>query len=239
MARHVTTSSKKSKAKAAAATAAAAERPKPRKTPSRVPQNGISKPTGAKTKPPPKRAMYQLRSKLIKRLDGEDQDELEQQQSRLLRRASIALAGEGFELPNILDAAAETLPGKTPSAHNTRESRRGRSTKRYIDADEFLGPEEDDELGLSGRHIPQIGLRRRVGRKPAKVPFSIWMAYKQLDDFVFRHSLTEEEVVALPTDDDVFDFQGGDGDAPSLPGGFAWDANKRLLDQRHCEEVGG
>ena len=237
MARHMSVSSKKSKAKTAAATAAA-RRSELLSNQSRVPQPKISKPT-AKSGTPPKRAMYQLRSKLIKRLDGQDQDELEQQQARLLRRASIALAGEGFELPIILDAAAETLPDRTPPAHNTRESRRGRPAKRYIDADEFLGPEENDELGLSGRHIPQIGLRRRVGRKPAKVPFSIWMAYKQLDDFVYRQSLSEEEVVALPTDDDAFDFQGGGGEAPSLPGGFAWDANKRLLDQRHCEQIGG
>lgn len=227
---------KQSKARRAAAIAAA-ERSKTEETQPRVPQNGISKTKGAKPKPPPKRAMYQLRSKLIKRLDGQDQEELEQQQSRLLRRASIALAEDGLELPVVLDAAAVTQPDRPAQAHNWRgDGRRGRFAKRYIDAAEFLEPEENDELGLSGRHIPHISLRRRVGRKPAKVPFSIWMAYKQLDDFVYRHSLSDEEVVALPTDDDAFDFQGGGGEEPSLPVSFAWDDEKRLVDGRQWPE---
>ncbi|KAI7776412.1 hypothetical protein LA080_005367 [Diaporthe eres] len=219
--------------KVAAATAAA--RAKAEEAQPRVPQNGISKTKGPKSKPPPKRAVYQLRSKLIKRLDGQDQEELEQQQSRLLRRASIALAEDGLELPVVLDAAAVMMPepDKPRPAHNKwRDGRRGRFAKRYIDAEEFLDPDENDELGLSDRHIPQIGARRRVSKKPAKVPFSIWMAYKQLDDFVYRHSLSDEEVAALPTDDEAFDFQGGGGEKPSLPVGFAWSETKRLVDRR-------
>lgn len=235
MARTMRVTTKQSKARRAAAIAAA-EQSKAEEIQPRIPQNGISKTKGAKSKPPPKRAMYHLRSKLIKRLDGQDQEELEQQQSRLLRRASIALAEDGLELPAILDAAAVTQPDRPPQAYNWRDGRRGRFAKRYIDATEFLESEENDELGLSGRHIPQIGLRRRVGRKPAKVPFSIWMAYKQLDDFVYRHSLTEEEVVALPSDDDAFEFQGSGGEEPSLPVGFAWDEKKRLVDGRQWSD---
>lgn len=216
------------------AAAAAAERAKAEEAQSKVPKNGISKTKGPKSKPPPKRAMYQLRSKLIKKLDGQDQGELEQQQSRLLRRASIALAEDGLELPLILDAAAVMMPDldKTPPTHNKgRDGRRGRA-KRYIDEAEFFEPDENDELGLSGRHIPQIGARLRVSKKPAKVPFSIWMAYKQLDDFVYRHSLSKEEVLALPTDDEAFVFQGDGGEEPSLPPGFAWDNTRRLVDRR-------
>lgn len=226
---------KQSKARRAAAIAAA-ERSKAKETQTRVSQNGINKTKGATSKPAPKRAMYQLRSKLIKRLDGQDQDGLEQQQARLLRRASIALAEDGLELPVILDAAAVTQPERPPPKLNSKDGRRGRFAKRYIDTAEFLEPDANDELGLCGRHIPQIGLRRRVGRKPAAVPFSIWMAYKQLDDFVYRHSLTEEEALALPTDDDAFDFQGGGGEEPSLPLGFAWDEEKRLVDRRQWSD---
>lgn len=232
MARFMTATTKQSKARRAAAIADAAERTKAQETQTGVPQNGISKTKGAKSKPPPKRAMYQLRSKLIKRLDGQDQDQLEQQQARLLRRASIALAEDGLELPAILDAAAVTQPDRPPPTQHWRDGRRGRFAKRYVDTAEFLEPDENDELGLSGRHIPQIGVRRRVAKKPASVPFSIWMAYKQLDDFVYRHSLSVEEVAALPTDDDAFEFQSGGGEEPSVPLGFFWDAEKRLVDGR-------
>ena len=230
--------SRKSKGKGAA-TSAAPAKPKAEVIPSRVPQNGINKSNGAKSKPPPKRAMYQLRSKLIKRLEGQDQQDLEQQQARLLRRASIALAEEGLELPGILEIAADKLPDVRPPTHNFREGRRSRPTKRYMDESEFLEPDEDDELGLSLRHIPHIGLRRRVGRKPARVPFCIWMAYKQMDDFVYRHSLSEQEALALPLNDDVFAFQGVDGAKPSLPPGFSWDDKRRLVDGRPPEQHEG
>lgn len=228
------TTTRQSKARKAAAIAAN-EQSKAEETQPRAPQNGISKNKGPTPKPPPKRAMYQLRSQLIKRLDGQDQEELEQQQARLLRRASVALAEDGLELPVVLDAAAVTLPDRPPppTHNNWKDGRRSRFAKRYVDATEFLDPDEHDELGLSGRHIPQIGLRRRVGKKPAKVPFAIWMAYKQLDEFVYRRSLSDEEVAALPTDDDAFDFQGSDGqEPPSLPTGFRWGAQKKLVDAR-------
>lgn len=231
MARYMQT--KQGKARTAAAIAAN-KRPKEEETQSRVPQNGISKNKGSTSKPPPKRAMYQLRSQLVKRLDGQDQEELEQQQARLLRRASVALAEDGLELPVVLDAAAVTLPDKQAPAHNNwKDGRRSRFAKRYVDAAEFLDHDGGDELGLSGRHIPQIGQRRRVGKKPVKVPFTIWMAYKQLDEFVYRRSLSDEEVAALPTDDDAFDFQGSDGkEPPSLPTGFRWNPQKKLVDAR-------
>lgn len=237
MARTMQVTTRQSKAKRAAALAAA-ERSKAEETRPRVPRNGISKTIGAKPKTHAKRAMYQLRSKLTKRLDGQDQDDLEQQQARLLRRASIALAEDGLELPVILDAAAVTQPDGPPPNNTRKNGRRGRMAKpkRVIDTAEFLEPDQNDVLGLSGRHIPQIGQRRRVGRKPAACPFSIWMAYKQLDDFVYRHSLSDEEVVALPTDDEAFIFQGGDCDEPSLPPGFSWDENKRLVDGRQWSD---
>lgn len=235
MARTMQVTTRQRKAKRAAALAAA-ERSKAEETQPRVPRNGISKTIRAKSKTPAKRAMYQLRSRLTKRLDGQDQDDLEQQQARLLRRASIALAEDGLELPVILDAAAVTQPERPPPKNTRRDGRRGRVAKRCIDTAEFLEPDQNDVLGLSGRHIPQIGQRRRVGRKPAACPFSIWMAYKQLDDFVYRHSLSDEEVVALPTDDDAFIFQGGDCEEPSLPPGFFWDENKRLVDGRQWSD---
>lgn len=202
---------------------------------SKVPKNGISKAKRAKSKPPPKRAMYQLRSKLNKRIESQDQEKLEQQQSRLLRRASIALAEEGLELPGILEIAAD----RRPPSHYHMDSRRSRSTKRFMDESEFLEPDENDELGLSSRHIPHIGLRRRVSKKPSHVPFNIWMAYKQMDDFVYRQSLSEREVLALPSDDDAFAFQGHDGAKPSLPPGFSWDDKRRLVDGRPPEQHDG
>ncbi|KAI3401974.1 hypothetical protein diail_3948 [Diaporthe ilicicola] len=224
------------KAKARGVNGATSEQPKVEDVPTNVPPNGISKTTAAKSKGPNKRAMHTLRAKLVKKLDAEDQEQLARHQARLLRRASIALAGEGLGLPVVLDAAANTdvlaqSPKTTTAPSQIRLGRRGRPKNNYVDDGEILDIDENDELGLSGRHIPQIGLRRRVGKKPTKVPFSIWMAYHQLDDFVYRNSLSEEEVVALPTDDEVFDFHSG-GEAPGLPSDFTWDNKKRLIDQR-------
>ncbi|KAJ0110099.1 hypothetical protein J7T55_014902 [Diaporthe amygdali] len=213
------------------------EQPKAEDIPAKGPQNGTRKTKAAKHKDS-QRAMRTMRSKLVKRLDAFDQDEIADHQARLLRRASIALAGEGLGLPVVLDAATSAdmlVPTKVMAPHRCRPARRGRAGKGYVDAGEILGLDENDELGLSARHIPQIGLRRRVGRKPAKVPFSLWMAYHQMDDFIYRNSLSKEEVVALPTDDDVFDFHIG-GDAPSLPPDFAWDDKKRLVDRRPLEQ---
>jgi hypothetical protein len=208
-------------------------------TTSTVPRNGINKVKRAKSKPPPKRALYQLRSRLEKKLDGQDQEKLEQEQARLLHQASVALAEEGLELPGIPEIAAEKLPERRPPTHNYKDGRRSKYTKRYMDETEFLEPDDDDELRLSSRHVPHIGLRRRVGRKPANVPFSIWMAYKQIDDYVYRQSLTEREILALPFDDDAFAFQSHDGTKPSLPPGFSWDDKRRLVDGRSPERHDG
>lgn len=76
-----------------------------------------------------------------------------------------------------------------------------------------------DPLKRAERWIPEIGFRRRVGRKPAGIPFSIWTAYKSLDDYVYRQSLSDEDVAALPMEDDIWDFYTcSGGDAPSLCG---------------------
>lgn len=215
------------------------EQPREGGAPTDVPPKGTSQAAAAKPKGSNKRALHTLKANLVKKLDAEDQEQLAQHQTQLLRRASIALAGEGLGLPLVLDAAAniDVLPQSTnvPAAFRHRSGRRGRSKKNWVDAEEILDLDENDHLGLSGRHIPQIGLRRRVGKKPTKVPFSLWMAYYQLDDFIYRNSLSEEEVVALPTDDEVFDFHSGGG-APSLPPDFAWDAKKRLADRRPLEQ---
>ncbi|POS70104.1 hypothetical protein DHEL01_v211502 [Diaporthe helianthi] len=208
---------------------------------SKGPRKGTIKAKRAKSNPPPKRAMYRLRSQLNKKVDSQDQGKLEQEQSRLLRRASIALAEEGLELPGILEIAAGKLPDTKPNTHDHKESRRSnvRPTKRYMDESEFLEPHETDELGLSSRYIPHIGMRRRVGRKPPNVPFGLWMAYKHMDDFVYRQSLSEKEALALPSDDDAFAFQSHDGAKPSLPPGFSWDDSRRLLDGRSPEQHDG
>ncbi|KAL1867881.1 hypothetical protein Daus18300_006156 [Diaporthe australafricana] len=227
------------KRKAREATPVTNEQPKAEDTPADVPPNGISKPTAAKSKGSNKRPLHTLKAKLVKKLDAEDQEQLAHHQAQLLRRASIALAGEGLGLPVVLDAAAniDVLPQTTnvPATSRNKSGRRGRPKKACVDEGEIFDFDEHDKLGLSGRHIPQIGLRRRVCKKPAKVAFSIWMAYSQLDDFIYRNSLAEDEVLALPTDDQVFDFHNG-GEAPSLPPDLAWDDKKRPIDQRYLEQ---
>ncbi|KAG8170250.1 hypothetical protein KVR01_000995 [Diaporthe batatas] len=241
MARTMQTSRKSAlRTKSPALSSSHAEKNRVEETPpaSKEPRNGINKAKRVKTKPPPKRAMYRLRSQLNKKVDSQDQEKLAQEQSRLLRRASIALAEEGLELPGILEIAASKLPDTKSSPHSDKEGRRSnvRPTKRYMDESEFLEPQETDEMGLLSRYIPHIGMRRRVGRKPPNIPFGLWMAYKHMDDFVYRQSLSEKEAFSLPSDEDAFAFQSHDGAKPSLPPGFFWDDNRRLVDGRPPEQ---
>lgn len=95
--------------------------------------------------------------------------------------------------------------------------------------DEFLASEEPiDQLSRSERWIPDMESRLRPTTKPDSVPLQLWMSYCMMDEFVYRQSLTDEEILALPLIDDVFLFKQG-GPMPSAPPGFHWDDEKNLV----------
>lgn len=93
-------------------------------------------------------------------------------------------------------------------------------------------PEEEEgkaeHLNRSERYIPDIELRKRPVTKPANVPYQLWMAYCMMEEFIYRQSLTEEEVLASPLIDDVLLFRQG-GPKPCSPPGFKWDEDGNLV----------
>lgn len=201
----------------------------------------IKKTGAAASKIARKRAKAKLQKALVQRVDSQDEEKMIREQARLLRRASAILAEEGLGLPAVLDAAtsADMLP-QAPSApalpHGSSGIRYGNGT-RLSDTVAVLEVDPTDPLRRVDRWIPAIGARRRVGRIPAGVPFIIWAAYTNLDDYVYRKSLSDTEAAALPMEEEFWSFyESSGGDAPSLPHGFVWDEKRNLIDRRPLEE---
>ncbi|KAH9986838.1 hypothetical protein F4779DRAFT_291730 [Xylariaceae sp. FL0662B] len=107
--------------------------------------------------------------------------------------------------------------------------------KLYMD--EFLdhdGGEEDNNqdrdeaLKRHLRWVPEMEHRPHISRKPDNVPQGLWTAYSSLNEYMYRYSLTKEEVLAHPLMDDVWEFQIG-GPQPAAPPGFQWNDEKTLV----------
>lgn len=128
-----------------------------------------------------------------------------------------------------------------PATPKSAKGRRGRPRKKRAEElymDEFLdsdadeaaqaGQGESSQVRWGNRWIPDMENRRRVAGRPKGVPFQLWMSYCFLDDYMYRHSLTEEELLKLPLLDDVLVFQSG-GEQPAAPEGYQWDERKHLV----------
>ncbi|KAI1087565.1 hypothetical protein F5B19DRAFT_63337 [Rostrohypoxylon terebratum] len=85
-----------------------------------------------------------------------------------------------------------------------------------------------DQLRRGDRWIPEMEHRRRPARKPESVPYQIWMAYSLMDDYIYRHSITDSEALTHPLMDDVYSFQNG-GPQPVTPAGFQWNESRNLV----------
>ncbi|OTB00531.1 hypothetical protein M426DRAFT_26446 [Hypoxylon sp. CI-4A] len=134
-----------------------------------------------------------------------------------------------------------------PAAPKPTKGKRGRKKKpakekKYMDDfllsddDEEEGGENEREQGGGGdrlrrgdRWIPEMENRKRPAKKPRGVSHQVWMSYCFLDDFIYRSSLTEEEVLTYPLLDQMYAFQQGDTEEPVTPAGFQWDETKRLV----------
>ncbi|KAI1100465.1 hypothetical protein F4804DRAFT_348537 [Jackrogersella minutella] len=148
----------------------------------------------------------------------------------------LGITGEpDYNTPNIL-----SVP--TPKSAKFKRGRKKRRQSEDMYMDDFLLSDADGEeeagknkeekegkkLQRGERWIPELAHRGRVSRKPRNVPFQTWMAYCQLDDYIYRCSLTDEEILTHPLMDDVYSFQNG-GSKPVTPAGFQWDERKNLV----------
>ncbi|KAI1455965.1 hypothetical protein F4805DRAFT_253357 [Annulohypoxylon moriforme] len=137
------------------------------------------------------------------------------------------------------NSAPNTQHPATPrSAKPKRGHKRRQSVDMYMDyfllsdeeqeGEKKQGGEETEKLQRSDRWIPDMEHRGRPSRKPESVPHQIWMAYSLMDDYVYRHWITREEVLTHPLMDDVYSFQNG-GPQPVTPAGFQWDETRNLV----------
>ncbi|KAF3062197.1 hypothetical protein GL218_03617 [Daldinia childiae] len=118
------------------------------------------------------------------------------------------------------------------------KAKRGRGKKKKSEEDMYMDDLllSDEEFGHAGglqraeRWIPDMQHRRRLNQKPKNVPSQLWMSYCLMDDYMYRQSLADEEVLALPLMDDVLEFQhGGSSDKAVPPPGFQWNEKRRLV----------
>lgn len=104
--------------------------------------SGGKKIGAAASKASRKRAKAKLQRDLERRVDSQDEETMIREQARLLRRASVILAGEGLGLPVVLDAAVSadmlSQTAKTPALPWGNPGRQGRNEVPFVDADEIL-----------------------------------------------------------------------------------------------------
>ncbi|KAI0888587.1 uncharacterized protein GGS22DRAFT_60845 [Annulohypoxylon maeteangense] len=157
---------------------------------------------------------------------------MESEVALLEQRELLGIAGESEDVAPDNRNVAPPKSTKRKRAHKRKQS-----VDMYMDY--FLKSDEDGEEDTKGgkgteqlrrgdRWIPDIEHRGRPSRKPEAVPYQIWMAYSLMDDYIYRHSITREEVLTHPLMDDVYSFQNG-GPQPVTPAGFRWDEWKNLV----------
>ncbi|RYC55217.1 hypothetical protein CHU98_g10993 [Xylaria longipes] len=169
-----------------------------------------------KTRGTTARRRKKLQNALIKRVDTRDSQEALAEQAQLL----------GVNTPSSSPSPTEARPPKSKG----RARRNAKGDKKYMD--DILN--EEDSLGddrRAKRWIPDFEHRTRPIRQPAGVPYGLWVSYKHLDDYIYRHSLSQAEVEALPLLDDVHEYQNSDGRAPKpiTPPGYQFDENLELV----------
>ncbi|KAI0449986.1 hypothetical protein F5B21DRAFT_529395 [Xylaria acuta] len=183
---------------------------------------GIHKHEG-KTRGSAARRRKKLQNALIKRVDTRNSEEALAEQAELLNYESSFLGVSTLSSP--------PSPTGTGPPKSRGRARRNAKEKKYMD--DILNEEDSrgDELERAKRWIPDFEHRRRPTIQPSKVPYGLWMSYKHLDDYIYRHSLSPAEVQALPLLDDVHGYQNSDGRAPKpiTPPGYQFDENLELV----------
>ncbi|KAF2967530.1 hypothetical protein GQX73_g6033 [Xylaria multiplex] len=155
-------------------------------------------------------------------------------QEALIKRID-ARGPEAWGEQALLLGLGETLPPESPTITKPStprgQDRRKAKGKKYVD--DILDPQDHigDLLGRENRWIPNFEHRKRPAVKPPGIPFSLWMSYKHLDDFIYRYSLSQAELEAMPMLEDVHEYQDSDGRTPKpiTPPGYRWDENLELI----------
>ncbi|KAI1775495.1 hypothetical protein F4818DRAFT_416699 [Hypoxylon cercidicola] len=153
------------------------------------------------------------------------------------QRELLSVPVEPADVPpaNMHPAAPELATATPKSAKGKRGRPRKNRAEEDMYMDDFLL--SDEEVAHNGREvnlrradrwIPDMEHRRRISRRPKNVPYAVWMSYCFLDDYIYRNSLTDEEVLSYPLLDDMFSFQSG-GTQPATPAGFQWNEKKHLV----------
>ncbi|KAI2628309.1 hypothetical protein GGS21DRAFT_492629 [Xylaria nigripes] len=133
-------------------------------------------------------------------------------------------------------------PGSPPSPISPKkskpskaEARRVAREEKYVDdmlvkENEALAEDPDRDLKREERWIPTFAQRKRTIEKPLCVSYSVWMAYRHLDEIIYRSSLSREELLALPLLEEVYEYQDKNGQVPRpiTPPGFRWNENLEL-----------
>ncbi|KAI5926174.1 hypothetical protein F4810DRAFT_655804 [Camillea tinctor] len=176
-------------------------------------KKGVSKSRSSRSK-----AKDKLKATLMKRVDAMDADTAWLEQSKLL--------GIGLASPK----PSPKTDLNSPRAKRGRLGRKPRPEKKFMD--DIFGSDDDadaaDHLQRGDRWIPDMEHRRRPACKPPRVPHQLWMSYCLLDDYIYRESLTQDEVLSFPLMDDVYTYQHG-GPKPITPPGYQWDSHRQLV----------
>ncbi|KAI2464991.1 hypothetical protein F4781DRAFT_410810 [Annulohypoxylon bovei var. microspora] len=149
---------------------------------------------------------------------------------------------EQRELLGITEEPENVSDIRNVAVAKSAKAKRSRKRKQSVDMymDYFLvsdeegegrkkqGGKESEQLRREDRWIPDMEHRGRPFRKPGAVPYQIWMSYSLLDDYIYRHSITDAEILTHPLMDDVYSFQNG-GPQPVTPAGFQWDERRNLV----------
>ncbi|KAI0427185.1 hypothetical protein F5Y09DRAFT_344905 [Xylaria sp. FL1042] len=177
--------------------------------------NGIEKHEG-KSRGLAARQRKKLQQTLIKKTDARDSGDAWAEQAHLL---------------GLNDALPPSSPMNARASDSKVQGRRKPRGKKYMDDMLNLKDLVEDELNRGQRWIPDFAHRKRPNYQPPGVPLSLWMSYVHLDDYIYRHSLSREEIESLPLLDDVHEYQYSDGRKPRpiTPLGYQWDKNLELI----------
>lgn len=178
---------------------------------------GVRKHEG-KSRGTAQRKRKKLQNALIKKVDTRNHQDALVEQARLLG------------LNRAPPPTSPTSPGQLRPKGQTRGSTK-KGKKKYMD--DVIGADDcpEDVLQRGERWIPDFKYRTKPIHKPYGVPHSLWMSYTHLDDYMYRHSLSEAEVEALPLVEDVHEYQDSDGRTPRpiTPPGYEFDDHLELV----------
>ncbi|KAI0521420.1 hypothetical protein F5B22DRAFT_662540 [Xylaria bambusicola] len=154
---------------------------------------------------------------------------MDSRNSSAIDKSQVKSRASAAEQAQLLGLNGPLTPTTPTSTKSSKGKSHGHGKKKYMD--DILEDNIDEEIKRGKRWIPDLAHRKRPNSQPLGVPFALWTAYKHLDDYMYRHSLSNEDLEALPLLEDVHQYQDSDGKLPQpiTPPGFQWDENLELV----------